>query len=141
VTARPNHLKEGKEMKTREITVEQFHAELKAQGVPLLDLALICPMCGTVQSARSLIVAGAGKTFEDVEKYLGFSCVGRFDRAPKSPRQKPDGKPCDWTLGGFFTFHELAVITPEGEKKPRFEVASPEQAQALANINKGGELI
>jgi hypothetical protein len=42
----------------------------------------------------------------------------------------PDGKPCNWTLGGLFRTHTLEVVTPDGKKHPRFEVATPEQAQA-----------
>lgn len=113
-------------MKT--MTLEEYHSALKAQGVPRENLALVCPLCKCVQSAADLIEAGAGRTFDDVERYLGFSCVGRWTGA-KSPRAKPDGKPCDWTLGGLFTLHELEVITPDGETHPRFEPATPEQAQ------------
>ena len=114
-------------MKT--LTLEQFHAECKAQGVKSHEnIAGICPMCGTVQSARDLIAAGAGADFDAVEKYLGFSCVGRFVGAG-SPRKKPDGKPCNWTLGGLFALHKLEVVTPDGKHHPRFELAAPAQAQ------------
>lgn len=113
-------------MKT--MTIPEFHAALKAQGVSdRADLAMICPMCGTVQSARDLIAAGAGADFEAVERFIGFSCVGRWSDAG-SPRSKPDGKPCNWTLGGFFRTHKLEVIDEEGKAHPRFEVATPEQA-------------
>ena len=114
------------------ITIPEFHARLKAQGVKRHeDFAFKCPMCGTVQSGQSLISAGAGSGFEAVEKYVGFSCVGRFTGAG-APRKKPDGKPCDWTLGGFFRLHKLEVVDENGELHPRFEIASPEEAQALA---------
>ena len=119
----------------RTLTLEQFHAELKAQGVPRReDIALVCPRCKTVQSAMSLIHAGAGAAFEDVEKFLGFYCVGRFTNDGPA-RKKPDGLPCDWTLGGLFKLHELEVITPDGMHHPRFEVATPEDAIRLARIN------
>jgi hypothetical protein len=88
-----------------------------------------CPMCGTIQSAADLIAAGAGPDFDAVEKYLAFSCVGRFTNAG-SPRKVPDGKPCNWTLGGLFSLHKLEVVTPDGKKYPRFELASPAEAQA-----------
>lgn len=111
------------------MTVEEFHAECKAQGVKShMDTAMICPRCGTVQSARDLIAAGAGADFDAVSKYLGFSCVGRFTGAG-SPRKTPDGKPCNWTLGGLFALHKLEVVTTDGKRHPRFELASPEQAQ------------
>lgn len=115
-------------MKT--ITIEEYHAMLKAQGTKNLnELVFICPMCGTSQTGNDLIRAGAGETFEDVEKYLGFSCVGRFTGAG-APRKEPDGNPCNWTLGGLFRTHNLEVVTEDGQKHPQFDVATPEQAQA-----------
>jgi len=115
-------------MKT--MTIEEFHSVLKAQGTKdNAELVMICPMCGTPQTGNDLIRAGAGKTFDDVEKYLGFSCVGRFTGA-EAPRKEPDGKPCNWTLGGLFQMHKLEVVTPDGKKHPRFEVATQEQAKA-----------
>lgn len=119
----------------RKITLDEYHSELRDQAVSGHEnLAFVCPMCGTVQSARDLISAGAGKTFDDVERYLGFSCVGRWTGA-RSPRAKPDGEPCNWTLGGLFTLHKLEVVTPDGETHPRFEPATPEQAQAHQAAN------
>lgn len=116
----------------RKITLDQFQKELLAQGVFRRDdMAFVCPMCGTVQSARDLVLAGAGKDFDDVERYLGFSCVGRWTGAG-GPRRKPDGKPCNWTLGGFLPVHKLEVVTPDGVSHPRFEPATPEQAEAHA---------
>lgn len=118
-------------MKT--LTVEQFQAALKAQGVQRDDLALVCPMCATVQSPKDFMAAGAGSTIDEVEKYLGFSCVGRWTGAP-SPRKEPDGKPCNWTLGGLFSLHKLEVVTPDGRRHPMFEPATPEQAQKHAAV-------
>jgi hypothetical protein len=86
-------------------------------------------MCQTLQSARDLIAAGAGSTFDDVQRSLGFSCVGRFTGAG-SPRNVPDGNPCNWTLGGLFRVHQLEVVTPDGVKHPHFELASREEADA-----------
>jgi len=114
------------------MTVEEFHAAVKGQGVlSREDFAFVCPMCATVQSANDLIAAGAGKSFEEVERYLAFSCFGRWTGAG-APRNKPDGGPCNWTLGGLFSLHKLEVVTPEGEQYPCFEIASPEQAQKHA---------
>lgn len=104
-------------------TLEEFRAAVARQGAATkADVKFICPMCETHQSANDLIAAGAGATFEDVEKYIGFSCVGRFTGAP-TPREKPDGKPCNWSLGGLFRLHKLEVVTPDGERHPCFEVA------------------
>lgn len=116
------------------MTLEMFRAALKAQGVPREHMAFVCPMCGTVQSANDLIAAGAGNDFSEVEKYLGFSCVGRWTGA-ESPRKSPDGEPCNWTLGGLFSLHKLEVVTPDGNSHPHFEPATPEQAMAKM---KGG---
>lgn len=114
----------------KHMTLEELHAAFAAQKVSGKEhLAFVCPMCATVQSARDLINAGAGNTLSDVEKYLGFSCVGRFTGAA-SPRKKPDGRPCNWTLGGLLNLHELEVTTPDGVVHKSFDVATPEQAQA-----------
>ena len=95
-------------MKT--VKLHEFHEILKEQGVPMEEVTFQCPRCKTLQSANDLIAAGAGKNLNEVEKYLAFSCVGRFDK----------DKGCDWTLGGFFQMHELEVITTDGERHPRF---------------------
>ena len=92
------------------MTLEEFKTKITDQGVDILNAKFICPKCQTHQSAQELIDAGAGQSLDDVEKYLGFSCIGRFD----------ESKGCDWTLGGLFQFHELEVNTPDGEKHPRF---------------------
>lgn len=117
-------------MKT--MTLEDFRAALKAQGMPdRTHYAFKCPACGTVQSAEDLIGAGAGSSFDEVEQYLGFSCVGRFTGAV-SPRKEADGNPCNWTLGGLFKLHSLEVVTPDGKHHPHFAPATPAEAQLLA---------
>ncbi len=109
------------------MTLEEFHAACKAQAPSADVIVFKCPMCGTLQTARDLMAAGAGADFDAVERYLGFSCIGRFTRAG-SPRAKPDGNPCNWTLGGLFRTHRLEVITPDGKHHPRFELV--ERAEA-----------
>ncbi len=43
----------------RRLTIPEFHAELKAQGVPNQNhAALKCPICGTVQSMADFVAAG-----------------------------------------------------------------------------------
>lgn len=124
------------QQKGRQVTVEiidlaKFHALLKDQDVSLEDIAVRCPMCGCLQSARDFYAADPEQfsSFEDVEKYIGFSCVGRWMHA-LPPRPEPDGKFCNWTLGGLFKTHRLEVVTPDGEHHPRFMPASPSEAQA-----------
>ncbi|TDT94891.1 hypothetical protein DFO45_2649 [Azorhizobium sp. AG788] len=117
----------------KRVSIPEFHSALKAQGVAKVHLAFKCPLCGTVQSASDFIAAFAGNTFDDVEKYLGFSCIGRWTGAG-APRKKPDGRPCNWTLGGFLKLHQLEVVDDEGRAHPRFEVATPEEAQQHAAL-------
>lgn len=93
------------------MTLDEFQAALKAQGKPIEQVTLECPRCGTLQCANDLIAAGAGNDLDEVEKYLGFSCIGRFDKS----------KGCDWTLGGLFKLHKFEVITPDGKHHPRFK--------------------
>lgn len=113
----------------QQMTLDEYKAAVKAQGVETEHIAVKCPRCETIQSGADLIAAGAGLDFDDVERYLAFSCVGRFTGAG-SPRVVPDGKPCNWTLGGLFSLHKLEVVTPDGKTHPRFEVATPAEAQA-----------
>ena len=127
-------------MKT--LTIPEFHAAIKAQGAPSReDVAFRCVMCGTVQSMRSLADAGAGV---DPEKYVGFSCEGRFRGAgpAKSDRKpaSPDVRGCDWTLGGLFNVHTTEVVDDDGKRHPRFELATTEEAAALfLAMTKSGE--
>lgn len=117
-------------MSVTRYTLEEWRAAIKAQGAPKIELVCFkCPMCKTIQCAADLIAAGAGADLDDVEGYLGFSCVGRFSGAGAS-RKKPDGKPCDWTLGGLFQLHETEVELPDGSVYPRFALATPGEAAA-----------
>jgi hypothetical protein len=117
----------------RTISLENFHSELKAQGVKThLDFAFRCPICKTIQSARDLIKAGAGEDFDRVESVLAFSCVGRWTNAGTHKKDDPPGRGCNWTLGGLFQLHELTVVGEDGKKHPRFELATPDEAQAHA---------
>jgi hypothetical protein len=112
----------------KKVSLREFQDQVRAQGMKREYVAVICPACNTVQTAQDLINAGAGISYEDVEKYLGFSCVGRFTGAG-SPN-KNSGKPCNWTLGGLFQIHEMVVVTEDGEEHPFFELATPEQAKS-----------
>jgi hypothetical protein len=113
------------------MTLEEFHAALKAQDQPTEHLAFKCPMCDTVQSGADLIAAGAGKNFDEIEKYLAYSCIGRFTAKKLEVRNKQTikGQGCDWTLGGLFQTHKLEVLV-DGQKRPRFEPVTAEEAAA-----------
>jgi hypothetical protein len=86
-------------------------------------------MCQSIQSGVDLIAAGAGEDFDAVERFLGFSCVGRWTNAGPY-YEKGSAHGCDWTLGGLFQIHELEVVTPDGARHPRFMPVSPEEAKA-----------
>lgn len=121
------------------MTLDEFKQALKSQGVSSHEhFAFKCPMCGAVQSGTSLIAAGAGKSFEEVESVLGFSCIGRWTGA-KSPRKEHDGEPCNWSLGGLLQTHNLEVLTPDGEHHPRFDIASPGEAKKHETENEKQE--
>lgn len=120
------------------MTHEEFIAALKAQGVPNgMHAAFKCPMCGTIQSAADLMMAidkrcsvpPGSTTFEDVRRYIGYSCVGRFTGQKFTRECKGAGRGCDWTLGGLFKLHTLEVYK-DGEAHPHFELATPEEAVA-----------
>lgn len=120
------------------LTIRVFHELMRNQNVPREFIAFKCPICGTVQTGTDLIRAGAGKTFDEIEKYLGFSCVGRWTNAGAFKKGSPSGKGCDWTLGGLFHVHKVEVITEDGEKHMTFELATPEEAQAHMKALKEG---
>lgn len=119
----------------RVIPLSEFHDLLKAQKVKQIHLAFRCVICGTIQSAADLIRAGAGRTFDDVEKYLGFSCIGRWTKAGPHHPTEPPGRGCDWTLGGLLHLHTLEVQTEDGKTHMRFEPVTPEEAQEHAKKN------
>lgn len=118
----------------RTLTLSEFQAELAKQGLKPRDMAFKCLACKTIQSASDLIAVGAGRDVGAVRPYLGFSCVGRFTGVGRdfklSDGQTAHG--CGWTLGGLLQLHELEVVMPNGDHRPHFELATPEEAQAHA---------
>lgn len=112
-------------MKT--LTLEALKQQLNDQNVGRLDRALICPVCGTVQSVRLLITCDP-----EAHKYFGVECVGRFNGKGSPVNEKGKDHGCNWSLNGLFQMHSLEVITDDGQRHPHFEAASPGQAQELA---------
>lgn len=121
-------------MTIEEIDILTFTARLAAQGVARIDLAFVCPLCRTVQSMRSLIATGKLANETEAERYIGFSCIGRFTNAGPPAKDKPPGGGCNWTLGGLLQLHEMVVIDEQGERRPYFAIADREAAQALAAV-------
>lgn len=94
------------------ISIEDFKQKLKDNFGSLNEAEFICPNCKTIQTPQDLIDNGAGKDLDEVNGFIGFSCVGRFNN-------KKTG--CDWTLGGLFQTHELEIIS-EGQARPCFKM-------------------
>lgn len=121
----------------RRIDHAQLLQELAQQGVSSSRYwAFRCPVCGTIQSAASLMAAGMSR--EDVRTSLAVECEGRLlqrgawplpsDRSSAAvARRKLRG--CNWTLNGFVQLHQLEVLK-DGVINPLFELATPEEAQA-----------
>jgi len=111
------------------MTQGELEERLRGQGADSpLDVVFICPQCKTAQSARDLIAAGAGRTMEDVQRFVGFSCVGRFTHGQPPPRVPGTQDGCNWTLGGLFQVHTHEYVDDQGAVHPMFEIASPETA-------------
>lgn len=116
------------------VTLEAFHAALKAQALPLQHVVFRCPVCGTLQSPQDLIDAGAGHDYDSVRRFIGYSCVGRWTGATTTRRGPVEGQGCDWTFGGLFEVRTYLVETLDGRLHPVFEPASP--ADALAHLRR-----
>jgi hypothetical protein len=133
-------------MSVETITLDEAHKRMDAQGVShARHYAFRCPICATVQSLASLV--GAGADPETVERYIAFSCEGRFSGAgPAARRDDKSAKAekrravrgCDWTLGGLFQLNKLAIAYPDGKTSPSFEIASAEEAKALQAMMEEG---
>jgi len=120
----------------RRLTVAEFMAEVERQigHTPAserdhLRVTFVCPMCACAQDGADFVQAGAGRDWAEVETHVGFTCIGRWKKA-KSPRARPDGKPCDWTVGGLFKVHTIEVVDEEGTAHPMFELAPAPRSAA-----------
>lgn len=107
-------------MSVKQIPLEDFHSEMRAQGVDRDDIAFVCPKCHCIQSVALMVHHGVSAA-DALGKYLGFSCIGRFT----------EDRGCNWTLGGLLQIHEVEVIHPGGEKQKTFRLATPEGAALL----------
>lgn len=122
-----------------QMTIPEFHAALKAQDIGHHShCAFVCPICETVQSGADWMRA-TGKTFEEIEPKVGFSCIGRGTGAGEHKRGTKPGKGCNWTLGGLLRLHVLEVVDAAGKAHPMFRLASPEQAQEHKRQNEQTE--
>jgi hypothetical protein len=96
------------------MTIEQWNARgEELYGADRRKWKFRCVACGNVQSAE--LADERNPELVGVEKgnWIYFSCEGR--RTP--------GVGCDWSLGGLFQLHCLAVIDEDGKSHPTFEFA------------------
>lgn len=106
---------------SKQVTHTEFKEMMAAQGhKDNYDVTFQCPSCKTLQTGHDLMKAIGTEDREEVQKYIGFSCVGRFNNEKTG---------CDWTLGGLFLIHELEVVTDDDEKHPLFMPVTPEEAK------------
>ncbi len=97
------------------ITLEEATVRMKAQGSEDIMGALFeCPRCKLAQSGNDLVRVGAGKDLEEINGFLGFSCIGRW----------AEDEGCDWTLGGLFQVHGLEI-----DGRPTFRILTKEEAE------------
>lgn len=105
-------------MKT--VTLEDFQTEGERRfGKERKNWQLQCPQCKQAMIAEDYRAAGV--LVDDINKYVGFSCVGRFNDGKKG---------CDWTLGGLFQIHELEIQDEEGNMHPHFDFPPEEQDES-----------
>lgn len=133
----------------RKISIEEFRAELAAQGVSGREHgAFKCVACGTVQSMA--LLAAKGVPEGKLESQIGFSCVGRWMHRTPIPTTDKWGGPrtdgkigCDWTLGGLLgSMGNGVIVTDEqGREHQCFDLATPAEAQALEFLLLSGGAI
>lgn len=114
--------------KIKTLKISEFNELCKKHWPDIMSVEFICPKCKTIQTGKDLIEAGAGKDFDEVNKYLGFSCVGRFTET----------KGCDWTLGGLFSIHTLEIVSDEDPEQKRmcFDINFPVSTEAQCQQEK-----
>lgn len=107
----------AKNQSVKVMTREEWLAEGERRfGKDMALWRFKCPVCGNVQSIKDFQTL-----IKNPQNYVYFSCIGRF--LPDCPGNFTNKKsPCDYTLGGLFTLHKVAVIM-DGKKNPVFEFA------------------
>lgn len=76
------------------------------------DWKFVCPICGHIQSIKSVLEHNPSLNPEDIQKWIHYSCEGRAN----------EGQGCYWTLGGIFKIHKVE-ISYLGKDIPSFEFA------------------
>ena len=115
----------------------------KLFGKSLRDWLFVCPMCWHVQGGLEF-QERTDLEIKNIEKVLGFSCIGRYlrNQEPK-PRQREGAMPlkmkgggCNWTLGGLFQMHKASVILDDGSEHQIFEFYEKEKKNENTKQNR-----
>lgn len=86
-------------------------------GKNILHWKFICPACKKTQNGEDFLNFVPE---EDINSYIGFSCIGRVNGKGNSflnsngdKGKYPNG--CDWTVGGFLKIHKLTILKDNKE--------------------------
>jgi hypothetical protein len=117
--------------KTEPLTREQWMEQARERfGEEPRDWKFVCPVCKTVQSCRDF-EEHTDVPKEQIEGYIGFSCIGRWARGgcehrglSTEPVEGGEGKRmgCDYAGGGLFKLNPVRV-THEGREHQLFAFA------------------
>lgn len=114
----------------RRLTIEEWHREALALfGDDPNNWRFVCPSCGFVQTRRDFLAYGVPE--RDVDRRLGFSCVGRSvnqtcrDAAVVVDFMEPHkGYGCNYAGGGLFRINPVEVVyDPTQDPHTVFEFA------------------
>ncbi|MCP4050563.1 MAG: hypothetical protein GY730_07660 [bacterium] len=85
----------------------------------------VCPVCKTVQSANDFLKRGL-----DPNKYIGYSCIGRFKKNPPKAfgnKKIAEGSGCDFTNGGLFRLGPKIIILENKTERYTFDFNRSEE--------------
>jgi len=104
----------------RRVTIEEWHAEARARfGDDPNKWRFKCPSCGFVQTRLDFLAYGVPR--HDVDRRLGFSCIGRS--ILQTCRDSSDvvefmeanrGYGCNYAGGGLFRINPVEVVYLDG---------------------------
>ena len=97
-----------------ELSYDEWHARgTELFGDDVATWRVVCPSCGHVQCMKDYQEQVPHLTEEQILKYLGFSCIGRFTK-PEADSLTGEA-PCNYAGGGLFGLNPQPVKMPDGE--------------------------
>lgn len=109
---------------------EEWMQLMNSQLVPREHVSYICPECGKIQSAQNLYDTGEFQTIDDALIKIGYSCIGLHKRKIDPKTGLRMGLGCDFTFDDDKKLKKILVQDSNGNMHPRFQLATPEQAQS-----------